>query len=140
MLFRSRDPKHRSLIATVIAPANYLNQPPQVIEQVLTGRFADGLGSVKNVPDRVDFDPFPWQSMAVWILTQMKRWGYVKGDVNYKDIAERVFLVTDARKRMAELGQKSPATGYAKIKVMGREFDATKPEAYVNGFAIRRQG
>ena len=52
-----------------------------MVEQVLTGKFADGLGSVKNVPDRIDFDPFPWQSMAVWMLTQMKRWGYVKGDV-----------------------------------------------------------
>jgi nitrate/nitrite transport system substrate-binding protein len=52
-----------------------------VLEQVLTGKFADGLGNVKNVPDRADFDPFPWYSMAVWILTQMKRWGYVKGEV-----------------------------------------------------------
>ena len=73
--------------------AAYLNQPETVIEQVLTGNFADGLGNVKNVPDRADFDPFPWQSMAVWILTQMKRWGYVKGDVNYKQIAEKVFLL-----------------------------------------------
>ena len=45
-------------------------------------------------PDRADFDPFPWHSMAVWILTQMKRWGYVKGDVNYKQIAEKVFLLS----------------------------------------------
>jgi nitrate/nitrite transport system substrate-binding protein len=83
-----------------------------VIEQVLTGKFADGLGGVKNVPDRADFDPVPWHSMAVWMLTQMKRWGYVKGDVNYKDIAEQVFLLTDAKKRMAELGQKVPDGGY----------------------------
>jgi nitrate/nitrite transport system permease protein len=40
--------------------------------------------------------------MAVWILSQMKRWGYIKGDMNYKDIAERVYLITDARKHMAE--------------------------------------
>ena len=71
-----------------------------MIAQVLTGKFADGLGNVKNVPDRADFDPMPWQSMAVWMLTQMKRWGYVKGDVNYKQIAEQVFLLTDAKKQM----------------------------------------
>ena len=34
--------------------------------------------------------------MAVWILTQIKRWGYLKGEVNYKQIAEQVFLLTDA--------------------------------------------
>ena len=134
----ARDPKNRPLIAKVIAPANYLNQPETVIEQVLTGKFADGLGNVKNVPDRADFDPFPWQSMAVWMLTQMKRWGYVKGDLNYKAIAEQVFLATDARKRMAELEMKAPAANYAKFKVMGREFDPAQPEKYLGSFAIRK--
>jgi nitrate/nitrite transport system substrate-binding protein len=134
----AREPKNRSLIANVIAPANYLNQPVPVLEQVLTGKFADGLGGIKTVPDRIDFDPFPWQSMAVWILTQMKRWGYVKGDVNYKQIAEQVFLATDARKRMADLGQKAPANAYAKFKVMGKEFDPAKPDAYVASFALKK--
>jgi nitrate/nitrite transport system substrate-binding protein len=134
----ARDPKNRSLIAKVISPANYLNQPETVVEQVLTGKFADGLGNVKNVPDRADVDPFPWHSMAVWILTQMKRWGYIKGDVNYKQIAEQVFLVTDAKKHMAELDMKSPASGYAKFKVMGKEFDPAQPEKYISSFAIRK--
>jgi len=134
----ARDPKNRSLIAKVIAPTAYLNQPETVIEQVLTGKFADGLGAVKNVPDRADFDPVPWYSMAVWMLTQMKRWGYVKGEVNYKDIAEKVFLLTDAKKRMAELGQKVPEGGYRKFKVMGREFDPAKPGEYAASFAIKR--
>ena len=136
----AREPRNRSLIAKVIAPPNYLNQPETVLEQVLTGKYADGLGNVKNVPDRADFDPFPWQSMAVWMLTQMKRWGYVKGDVNYKQIAEQVFLATDAKKRMADLGLKTPATAYAKFKVMGKEFDPAKADAYLAGFAIRKTG
>ena len=134
----ARDPKHRSLIAKVVAPPNYLNQPETVIEQVLTGKFADGLGNVKNVPDRADFDPFPWHSMAVWILTQMKRWGYVKGDVSYRQIAEQVFLVTDARKYMAQVDMKAPAASYAKFKVMGKEFDPAQPEKYLGSFAIRK--
>jgi nitrate/nitrite transport system substrate-binding protein len=60
-----------------------------VIEQVLTGTYADGLGKVKHVPDRIDFDPFPWHSMGVWILTQMKRWGYIEGDIDYKAVPSR---------------------------------------------------
>lgn len=134
----ARDPKNRSLIAKVIAPPNYLNQPETVIEQVLTGKFADGLGNVKNVPDRIDFDPFPWHSMAVWILTQMKRWGYAKGDLNYKEIAEQVFLVTDARKYMAQLDMKASAASYARFKVMGKEFDPAQPEKYLGSFAIKK--
>src|SRR5882724_5455540 len=131
----AREAKNRELIAKVIAPQNYLNQPETVIAQVLTGKYADGLGGVKNVPDRADFDPVPWQSMAIWMLTQMKRWGYVKGEVNYKDIAEKVFLLTDAKKYMKELDEKPPEGIYKKIRVMGKDFDPTKPDAYVNSFA-----
>ena len=69
--FMASQPKDRDLIAKVIAPAQYLNQPEAVLTQVLTGKFADGLGNIKNVPDRANFDPVPWQSMAVWMLTQM---------------------------------------------------------------------
>jgi len=134
----ARDAKNRELIAKVIAPTAYLNQPETVVAQVLTGKFADGLGGVKSVPDRADFDPVPWQSMAVWMLTQMKRWGYIKGDVNYKQIAEQVFLLTDAKTQMKALGQKVPEGAYRKYKVMGKEFDPAKAEAYAASFAIRK--
>jgi nitrate/nitrite transport system substrate-binding protein len=134
----ARKPENRELISKVIAPQAYLNQPEVVIQQVLTGKFADGLGGVKNVPDRADFDPIPWQSMAVWMLTQMQRWGYIKGDVNYKQIAEKVFLLTDAKKHMKELDMKAPDGAYPKFKVMGREFDPAKAAEYANSFAIRK--
>jgi nitrate/nitrite transport system substrate-binding protein len=136
----ARDPKNRELIAKVIAPAQYLNQPEAVLNQVLTGTFADGLGNVRKVPERADFDPVPWHSMAVWMLTQMQRWGYLKGDVNYRQIAERVFLMTDAAKHMKDLGQPStPASaGYRKFKVMGKEFDPAKAAEYARSFAIAK--
>ena len=137
----ARLPGNRELIAKVISPTQYLNQPEAVISQVLTGKFADGLGKIQNVPDRADFDPMPWQSLAVWMLTQMKRWGYIKGNVDYKQIAEKVFLITDARKHMKDLGQPVPPGGnYIKHKIMGKEFDATKPEEYLKTFAIHKMG
>ncbi|MDB5929059.1 MAG: Twin-arginine translocation pathway signal, partial [Polaromonas sp.] len=138
--FMASQPKDRDLIAKVIAPAQYLNQPETVIAQVLTGKFADGLGNVRNVGDRVDFDPMPWQSMAVWMLTQMKRWGYIKGEINYKQMAEKVFLITDARKHMKELGQKVPdsANAYPKFNIMGKEFDAAKADDYARSFSISK--
>ncbi|WP_431104315.1 CmpA/NrtA family ABC transporter substrate-binding protein [Roseateles noduli] len=134
----AREARNRELIAKVIAPQAYLNQPETVIAQVLTGKFADGLGNVRVVPDRADFDPIPWQSMAVWMLTQMKRWGYLKGDVNYKQIAEKVFLLTDAKKQMKALDQAVPEGAYPKFSVMGKTFDPAQPDAYVAGFAIKR--
>jgi len=134
----ARDPANRALVAKVISPAAYLNQPETVVQQVLSGKFADGLGKVQNVPNRADFDPVPWQSMGVWILTQMKRWGYIKGDVDYKGLTEKVFLLTDAKKHMKELGMPVPQGVNKPITVMGRVFDVAKPDAYADSFAIKR--
>jgi len=134
----ARNAGNRKEIAAAIAPANYLNQPVTVVEQVLTGTFADGLGNVRKVPDRIDFDPFPWHSFAVWILTQMKRWGQLKGEVDYQSVAREVFLATDAAWLMAEVGLTPPKSTYKSFSVMGRAFDPMKPKEYVASFPIKR--
>jgi nitrate/nitrite transport system substrate-binding protein len=137
----ARDRSHRKEIAAAIAPRNFLNQPVEVLEQVLTGAFPDGLGNSRNVPDRIDFDPFPYQSMAIWILTQMKRWGYLKTDVNYRKIAEEVFLAAGCRDAMRALGQKAPESNTIKHTfALGktRVFDPDRPEEYLKSFAISR--
>ena len=130
--------ENRKQIAEAIAPANYINAPVTVLEQVLTGTYADGLGGIKTDLKRVDFDPFPWQSFAVWMLTQMKRWGQIKGDVDYKAIAEQVYLATGTRKAMAEMGLVAPEADYKSFVVMGKTFDPAKPDDYLNSFKIRK--
>jgi nitrate/nitrite transport system substrate-binding protein len=130
--------ENRKQIAEAIAPANYINAPVTVLEQVLTGTYADGLGGIKTDAKRVDFDPFPWQSFAVWMLTQMKRWGQISGEVNYKSVAEQVYLATDTGKVMRDMGLTPPATSYKSFSVMGKPFDPAKPDEYVASFKIRK--
>ena len=130
--------ENRKQIADAIAPANYLNQPPIVLEQILTGTFADGLGNIVKQPNRVDFDPFPWQSFAVWIMTQMKRWGQIKGDVDFAKVAADVYLATDTANMMKEMGLTPPDPAKKTIVIMGKAFDPAKPNEYVDSFAIRR--
>jgi len=132
-------PENRKQIAEAISPANYINQPVTVLEQILTGTYADGLGSVKKDANRIDFDPFPWQSFAVWIMTQMKRWGQVKGDIDYDKVAKDVFLATDTAKLMKEVGLTPPATTTKTFVVMGKTFDPAKPEDYLKSFKIRKE-
>jgi nitrate/nitrite transport system substrate-binding protein len=55
----ARKPENRELIAKVIAPAQYLNQPEAVLTQVLTGKFADGLGNVRTCPSAPTSTPCP---------------------------------------------------------------------------------
>ena len=136
------DPANLKTIAQVISTPNYLNQPEIVIRQALTGRYADGLGVVQDDPGRAGFDPMPWYSMATWMLVQMKRWGYIKGEMNFNDLAEQVFLLTDARAQMAKLSlseaEAAPRDGYKKFSVMGKEFDPAMANDYLNSFAIKR--
>jgi nitrate/nitrite transport system substrate-binding protein len=129
-------PGAREQVVKAIAPAPYLNQPEELLTQIMTGKFSDGLGNSRSVPDRVLFDPVPWQSMAVWMLTQMKRWGYLKAEVDYRQIAEKVFMLTDAKKQMALAGWRAPDGAYRNHRIMGRVFDPAKPDDYVRSFAI----
>ena len=126
----AQKPENRKEIAGVIAAQNYLNQPPTVVEQVLTGTYADGLGGVQRDANRIGFDPFPWHSMAVWILTQMKRWGQVRQDLDYRQVAEQVFLALDAGRVMREQGLAVPQDPMRGFSIMGRAFDPAQPESW----------
>jgi nitrate/nitrite transport system substrate-binding protein len=130
--------ENRKAVAGIVAEQKYLNCPREVTEAVLTGEYDDGLGNHWSVPNRIDFRPFPYHSMAVWMLTQMKRWGFVKGDISYKDIAEKVFRAAEAQKLFKEVGLEVPASTYARHVIMGKPFDADQTTSYLDGFAIKR--
>jgi nitrate/nitrite transport system substrate-binding protein len=122
--------ENRKEIAAAIAPQNYLNQPVTVVEQVLTGTFADGLGRVQRVPDRIGFDPFPWHSMAIWIMTQMRRWGQVTRDLDYAQVAEQTFLALDAGRAMRAQGLPVPPSPLRVERITGRSFDPAQPAGW----------
>lgn len=116
-------PENRKGVAEVLAQKQYLNQPAVVVAQGLTGHFADGLGNIRNVPNRVSFEAFPWQSMALWILMQMRTMGMIDPSENLKELAESVFDVSRARQHMAEAGLRAPRGNRQVHIVMGRRYE-----------------
>jgi nitrate/nitrite transport system substrate-binding protein len=74
-----RDPANRPEIAAAISERAFLNQPTEVVEAVLTGTLKTARATPSSVPDRIDFDPYPWQSFANWISSQLVRWD-LQGD------------------------------------------------------------
>ncbi len=125
----------RAQMAKLLSPKQFLDQPEEVVMQVLTGIYPDGLGNNRIAPDRATFNPIPWESMAIWMLTQMKRWGYIKGEVNYDAIASEVFLLTDAKKQMQQIGWSAPDGRFNRVRVMGKVFNPSDPEGYLRSFA-----
>ena len=130
--------ENRKQVAEILAPPNYLNQPKLVLEQVLVGRYADGLGNIVDTPDRIGFDPYPYQNTAIWLLTQLRRWKIIPTDLDYKAVADRVFLATGAARAMRDAGLTPPTTGMAPLTIMGRAFDPERPDEYLKSFALRR--
>ncbi|TVQ11847.1 MAG: ABC transporter substrate-binding protein [Leptolyngbya sp. DLM2.Bin27] len=135
----ARDPANRPEIAAAISGRAYLNQPQEVVEAVLTGNFEDGLGNTQSVPDRIDFDPYPWQSFAKWISSQLLRWD-LQGDGRaaelitadtFESIGEEIFLTDLARELAQELGQNPPTETSRQEQLAFDTFDPSDPEAYV---------
>ncbi len=134
----SSKPENRKDIAKAIAPKNYLNQPQIVLEQVLTGTYVNGTTGISKEPDRIDFDPMPWNSMAKWIMSQMVRWGQIEGNVDFDAIAKQVYLEGECADMIESLGYQPKLASLDKFSIMGKEFDPNDPLGYAKSFAITR--
>lgn len=135
----ARDPQNRPEIAAAISERAFLNQPVEVVEAVLTGNFDDGNGNTLSVPDRIDFDPYPWQSFANWISSQLVRWD-LQGDglaakaipeQGYDTVGQEIFLTDLARELAEELGQTPPSEIYRTEDLKFDSFDPADPDAYI---------
>jgi len=122
---------NRAGMAKVLSQPQYINAPEIVVDQVISGRYADGLGNIKTAEDRVDYQPFPQYSAAVWLMVQLRRWNILKTDIDYKKLAREVMLATDAARIMREQGAEPPPAIFRKEVILGVEFDSNKPEEYL---------
>ena len=128
----ANDPANRKEIAAAIAPREYLNQPVEVLEAVMTGNFEDGQGNSFEIPDRIYFDPYPWKSFASWISTQLVRWDYMPTDqANYDEIGQQVFLTDLARELAEELGADAPEDLTRVEALKFGDFDPDAPADYL---------
>jgi nitrate/nitrite transport system substrate-binding protein len=133
------DPANRVEIAAAISDRAFLNQPTEVFEAVLTGNSEDGNGNTLSVPDRIDSDPYPWQSFDNWISSQLVRWDLqgdgmapkAIGEQGYETVGKEIFLTDLARELAQELGQNPPEEIYRTEELMFDTFDPANPEAYV---------
>ena len=136
----AQDPANRPEIARAISERAFLNQPVEVVEAVLTGNFQDGLGNSRDVPDRIDFDPYPWQSFANWISSQLVRWDLqgndrvkeVLGQGQYEEVGKEIFMTDLARELAEEVGLNPPEDIYREETLEFDTFDPANPQEYVD--------
>lgn len=136
----ARQPSNRKQVAQVISPPEYLDTPEDILLAVLTGKFDDGLGNIRNVPDRIDFDPYPWKSFSYWITSQLVRWQFISSEkVDHEVIADQVFLTGLARQLAKQLGQTPPSLILREEVLKYETFDPSEPEQYIEN-QIKKYG
>ncbi|MDJ0861813.1 MAG: nitrate ABC transporter ATP-binding protein [Gammaproteobacteria bacterium] len=156
--------RHRTEVCEILSQGRYVNTPAELLEMSMTGTFRFAATAPPRA--RPDFNvfhryaaSFPWRSHAVWLLTQMLRWGQLGEAENLRRIAASVYL-PDLYRRVAETlgmafgqadykdeGRHTTAwspTGTDQPWVLGadaffdgRTFSAGDPVAYLKGFDIR---
>ena len=113
--------ENRGELAQLLSRADYIGISPELIERGLSG-------SLLLTPDgeTVEADNFlllhrraanfPWRSQALWIYSQLVRWGFVESSADAQTAASGVFRSDIYRRALA--GGRTPLPG-ASLKVEG---------------------
>jgi nitrate/nitrite transport system substrate-binding protein len=130
-------------MAETIADKSYVNTSVDVINQRILGRYQNGLGKTWDDPNYMKFYNdgavnFPYLSDGMWFLTQHKRWGLLKEDVDYLAVAKsinRIDLYKDAA-TMAKVAVPKDPMRTSRL-VDGVVWDGKNPKAYAASFKIK---
>ncbi len=110
-------PENRPEAVAMIARGIYVNAPPEVVRMSLNGTFQLARDEFpRSLPDFNVFHRyaanFPWRSHALWILSQMVRWGQISEPLELRAIAERVYRPDLFREAAAPGGMAVPAADW----------------------------
>ena len=146
--------KNRPEAIKILAMPQYVGADEKVLAASMSGKFTFAQGDTRDTPEFNLFftqgASYPYYSDAIWVLTQMRRWGQIaedKPDAWYLETAKSSYrpdLYMDAAKSLVADG-KAPTDAFPEtdgfrsytIKAIdGVTFDARKPSAYVASFSI----
>jgi two-component system, oxyanion-binding sensor len=128
-------------LATLLALPEHINQPAYLIEAGLAGRLINAGESAIVVNDFfVAFDraaTFPWQSHALWLYTQMVRWGHISHSIENAELARLSYRPDLYRAALKPLEVALPG---ANSKVEGALLSPTPVGASGSGLVLGPDG
>ena len=136
--------ENRDAAAEVLSSPAYVNADRRAIAARLHGEYDNGLGKRWIDPDPVRFHDegeanFPYLSDAMWFMTQHRRWGLLRDDVDYAAVAARVNRVGLYREAAVLAGVPASASLMRRSVLMdGKVWDGSDPDTYISSFPIRR--
>jgi NitT/TauT family transport system ATP-binding protein len=124
------EPNNSSEVARALAKPNRLDLPAEIIERALLGRLVfDGSGETHPIDDFLVFHrqaaAMPWVSHALWIYSQMRRWGQIPAGNESIATVRNVFRPDLYRAALGERAKNVPFIdekiegSYARANVLG---------------------
>lgn len=133
---------NRAGVAGIISGKPYVDAPEQIIAGRMSGDYEDGLGRAWKEPDCMKFHDdgqvnFPYYSHGAWFLTQFRRWGLLKEDIDYLAVARQVNQVPLYSEVAGSMGIAVPGSAVKTEQLFdGVVFDPAQAAAYARGFKV----
>src|SRR4029077_18846227 len=134
---------NREKTAETVADKSYVNTDKDVILARMLGRYDNGIGRTWDDPNYMKFYNdgkvnFPYLSDGMWFLTQHKRWGLLKEDVDYLAVAKQVNQIDLYKEAAAAAKVSLPASAMRTSKLLdGVVWDGANPQQYAANFKVR---
>jgi nitrate/nitrite transport system substrate-binding protein len=134
--------ENRRSTAQLIAGREYVDAPLAAIEPRFLGAYDDGLGNAWTDMHPLRFFAdgaanMPYLSDGLWFMTQLRRWGLLRQDPNYQEVAQQVQQTELYRQAAEALGMAVPPSPLRSATLMdGTIWDGSDPAAYARSFAL----
>ncbi|MBK9217544.1 MAG: hypothetical protein RJA63_810 [Pseudomonadota bacterium] len=136
-------PMNRSKTAETVAAKSYVNTDTDVIRSRMIGQYENGLGKTWTEKNYMKFFNdgavnFPYLSDGMWFLTQHKRWGLLKGDVDYLGVAKKINQIALYKEAAGIVKVAVPKSDMRSSKLVdGIVWDGKDPAKYAASFKIK---
>jgi len=134
---------NRPKVSQIIAQKSYVNTEESVIEGRMKGEYDNGIGKKWKDANYMKFYGdgkvnFPYLSDGMWFLTQHRRWGLLKEDVDYLAVAKQVNQIDVYKQAAAAAKVPVPPSPMRTSKLIDSVvWDGKDPKAYAAGFKIK---
>jgi nitrate/nitrite transport system substrate-binding protein len=134
---------NKNKMAETIADKAYVNTSVDVINQRILGRYTNGMGKTWDDPNHMKFFNdgavnFPYLSDGMWFLTQHRRWGLLKQDVDYLGVASAINKIDLYKQAAAQVKANVPKDPMRSSKLVdGVVWDGKNAAQYAASFKVR---
>ncbi len=131
---------NRQKTAETVADKSYVNTDKDVILERMLGRYSNGLGKTWDDPNAMKFYndgyvTYPFLSDGMWFLTQHRRWGLLKDDVDYLGVAKAVNRLDIYKDAATMTKTPIPKSTMRSVKMIdGTVWDGKDPKKYALSF------